>query len=92
MRWLVVPAALLTLGACAVPAERVEDRPPAFIEDLPPGVAALAASNQPLDKVRLMPEDGCYWYEYQGPVETLMVPLRAVGGGKICQALAAPVS
>ena len=52
----------------------------------------LRGSNQPLDKVRLRPEDGCYWYEYQGPVETLMVPLRAVGGGKICQALAAPLS
>jgi len=32
----------------------------------------------------LLPEDGCYWYQHSGPVETTMVPLRAVGGNPIC--------
>ena len=48
------------------------------------GVVRLAAPNQDLSTARLLPEDGCYWYQHSGPVETAMVPLRAVGGNPIC--------
>jgi hypothetical protein len=31
-----------------------------------------------------MPEDGCYWYRYVGPVETTYLPLRTIEGRPIC--------
>ncbi len=79
---LIFPAALLALGACGAPPPATNDR--GFIAELSPSVAALAAPNQDLTAVQWRPEDGCYWYLYEGPVETLMVPLRADDGGKIC--------
>lgn len=88
-RVIMGPAALLmSLGACAAPEPApVDDR--GFITELSPKVVALAAPNQNLDAVRVNPQDGCYWYRHDGPVETLMVPLRAVDGGKICTGTAA---
>ncbi len=47
-------------------------------------VAALAAPGQDLASARLVPEDGCYWYEHRGPVETTLVPLRTINGNPIC--------
>jgi len=87
LRWrrLFLPAALALVGGCAAPPDPAEDAPPGFIEDLSPKVVALAAPNQNLDKVRLNPEDRCYWYLHEGPVESVMVPLRAVDGGLICE-------
>jgi len=55
-----------------------------FIDDLPEAVIAMAAPYQDLEAVRLLPEDGCYWYQHVGPVETTMLPLRTVRGNKIC--------
>ena len=49
-------------------------------------VAALAAPGQDLASARLLPEDGCYWYEHRGPVETTLLPLRTAGGNPICTA------
>lgn len=79
---LILPAALLALGACGAPAPATNEQ--GFLTELSPAVAALAAPGQNLDTVQWRPEDGCYWYLYEGPVETLMVPLRGVDGGKIC--------
>ena len=56
----------------------------AFIQDLPPESADLAGPNQDLTAVRFVPEDGCYWYRYKGPVETTMLPLRTKNGNPIC--------
>lgn len=77
-------AALLALGACTAPTARAPDQPGDFIEDLPEQIVALAAPQQDLKAVRLMPEDGCYWYRHVGPVETTMLPLRTTSGSPIC--------
>ncbi len=74
----------LGLGACAPKIDDTAGRDPGFIEELPAVVAAIAAPHQNLDAVRLRPEDGCYWYQYHGPVETTMLPLRTIEGRPIC--------
>ena len=56
-----------------------------FMRDVPEEVAAMAAPNQNLATVRLM-DDGCYWYQHAGPVETTMIPLRSKRGRPICAA------
>ncbi len=53
---------------------------------LPEQVVAVAAPWQNLATARLMPEDGCYWYEHDGPVEKTMLPLRTPEGRPICSA------
>lgn len=52
--------------------------------NVPEDVAALAAPGQDLTTARIAPEDGCYWYEHRGPVETTLLPLRTVNGNPIC--------
>ena len=54
--------------------------------NLPEAVLNLAGPGQDLTTARLRPEDGCYWYEHSGPVETTLVPLRSAGGNRICTA------
>lgn len=54
------------------------------IVDLPESVIAMAAPNQDLSSVRILEEDGCYWYSHRGPVETTLLPLRNVEGRPIC--------
>lgn len=53
---------------------------------LPEEVVAIAAPWQNLATARLLPEDGCYWYEHAGPVEATMLPLRTAEGRPICAA------
>lgn len=78
-------AALLFVGACASTTTGTEPgAEPGFIEELPEGVLAVAAPGQNLQAVRVMPEDGCYWYQWVGPVETTFLPLRTVDGRAIC--------
>ena len=84
VRPLALPAALLTLGACAATVDQTAQGEPVFIEELPASVVALAEPNQDLTAVRLLPQDGCYWYRYTGPVETTMLPLRTAEGERIC--------
>jgi len=74
-------AAVLVLAACAQPAAVTER---GFLEELPEGLAEAAAPGQNLQAIRIMPEDGCYWYEYTGPVETMMLPLRTPDNRTIC--------
>lgn len=81
---LLLPA-LALLGACAVPAESNIDPDTGYFLQVPEQIAAIAAPGQDLSAVQLR-DDGCYWYRYAGPVETTMLPLRAVGGQPICQA------
>ncbi len=50
----------------------------------PEAVQALAAPGQNLATVRLREEDGCYWYLYDGPVESTLLPLRSAEGRPIC--------
>ncbi|UOA30595.1 hypothetical protein DSM110093_00347 [Sulfitobacter sp. DSM 110093] len=84
----VIGAALLVVAGCTVPATGPEGKP-ARVGKVSEAVVNLAAPNQDLSTARLLPEDGCYWYEHNGPVETTLVPLRAVGGNPICTKSAA---
>ena len=54
--------------------------------NVPEAVIAMAAPDQDVATARLVPEDGCYWYEHSGPVETTLLPLRTVNGNPICVA------
>jgi len=87
-RPILLSIALLALGACTIPLSQETDRSTGFIEELPEGVALIAAPYQNLQEVILQPEDGCYWYRHAGPVETTMLPLRTVEGRPICTQLA----
>ena len=42
--------------------------------------------DEPSRFLQELPEDGCYWYEHVGPVETTMLPLRTAEGRPICTA------
>ncbi len=53
---------------------------------IPEQVVALAAPYQDLSTARVLPEDGCYWYRHEGPVETTLLPLRTIDGRPICTA------
>lgn len=56
-----------------------------FMREVPEEVAQMAAPNQNLNTVKLM-EDGCFWYQHVGPVETTMLPLLSTRGRPICTA------
>lgn len=74
--------ALLVLGACTAPGTTPTQAP----GEVPEAVALLAAPWQDLSTARLRPEDGCYWYEHDGPVERTLLPLRTPEGRPICTA------
>ncbi|WP_071674884.1 hypothetical protein [Nioella nitratireducens] len=76
--WLS-PIALL--AACATTPPPPDDAP---LEEVPEAVAAIADPAQNLSVVRIDPVDGCYWYQYSGPVETTFLPLRTSEGRAIC--------
>lgn len=80
------PAAVLLLAAaCASTAPQdVNDGEPGVAAELPEEIVAQIDPAQRLDTIRLFPEDGCYWYLWQGPVETTYLPLRTVDGRRIC--------
>lgn len=77
-------ATILILAGCTVPA--LDGDSPNKTGNVSEAVAALAAPGQDLTSARILPEDGCYWYEHSGPVETTLVPLRSAGGNPICTA------
>lgn len=83
---LLLPVLLSALAACDPAAFSTAGRPAGG--SLPEGVRALAGPNQNLDTARVLPEDGCYWYEYTGPVETTLLPLRTADGRPICTSAA----
>lgn len=76
---IIILTACGALGACATP-------PAPEQSALPENVRAIAAPDQDLSTARLRPEDNCYWYEYRGPVETTLLPLKTVIGQPICAA------
>jgi hypothetical protein len=75
-------AMMLALAACVAPMP-VPETDTGFIITLPAEVITLADPTQNLQAVRIM-QDGCYWYEHAGPVETTMLPLRTPSGSPIC--------
>ena len=67
---------LLLLSACA--------NTSSSIGKVPEPVAELADPRQDLSTARLLEEDGCYWYEHDGPVERTLLPLMSKRGRHIC--------
>jgi hypothetical protein len=70
-------AAALALSAC------VSTTPEGQTAELSEEVRALAAPGQDLTQVRLE-SDGCYWYRYEGRVETTFLPLMTRDNRMIC--------
>ena len=77
-------AALLFIGACTETTSISADSEPGTLSQVPDAVAQIAAPGQDLNAVKIMPEDGCYWYRYVGPVETTYLPLRTIEERPIC--------
>ena len=75
----IIAAEMLVMAGCTAPSAGP-------IGNVSEAVVALAAPGQDLATARLLPEDGCYWYEHRGPVETTLLPLRTVNGNPICTA------
>jgi hypothetical protein len=84
LRYSLWLAALSMLGACAPSVGGSGGEDAGYIRKLPEAVRAIAAPYQNLEAVRLRPEDGCYWYRHEGPVETTFLPLRTAEGRPIC--------
>ncbi len=72
------------LGACASTPTSQEGAIPGLVDELPEAVAAIVDTEQDVSVVRISPEDGCYWYQWAGPVETTFLPLRTFDGRMIC--------
>lgn len=83
-RGAALAAALLALAACAEPTTGPVAPDGGSYTVLPESVISIAAPYQNLNAARLRPEDGCYWYRHEGPVETTMLPLRTANGNPIC--------
>ncbi len=76
---------LSLLGACTTATTSMNpNAAPGTLAELPESVVAIAAPNQNLQSVRIQPDDGCYWYQWVGPVETTYLPLRSTDGRPIC--------
>ncbi len=82
MRERNAAAIMILLSAAGCVAQTTSNRDD--VGNVSEAVAALAAPGQDLTSARLVPEDGCYWYEHRGPVETTLLPLRTVNGNPIC--------
>lgn len=80
----VLAAAALALSGCVPTGVAAPDMDGGFMTEVPEAVLAAAGPNQDLRSVVLMPEDGCYWYQHRGPVETTMLPLLTREGRSIC--------
>ncbi|MFC4670774.1 hypothetical protein ACFO5X_19645 [Seohaeicola nanhaiensis] len=76
-------SACVVLAGCVEPIANSRDKP-VDAARLPDDVRAMAAPGQDLSEVRILAEDGCYWYRYAGPVETTLLPLRTQDGRPIC--------
>ncbi|WP_431299241.1 hypothetical protein [Tabrizicola sp. BL-A-41-H6] len=77
-------AAALLAGCVAPATGPAGEDGAAALPPLPEAVVAVAAPWQDLATARLRPEDGCYWYEHDGPVERTLLPLRTPEGKPIC--------
>lgn len=79
MKYVLLVGGLLALAGCETPVTTE-----GYLQELPEGLTEVVAPNQNLATVQINPEDGCYWYRHDGPVETTMLPLRANNGRPIC--------
>ena len=77
-------AVLSLVSACTETTSLSANSEAGTLSRVPDAVAEIAAPGQDLTAVKIMPEDGCYWYRYVGPVETTFLPLRTIDGRPIC--------
>jgi len=77
MRPTIIMTAIIVLAGCAT-------EPPPDPNEIPQAVVAMAGPGQDLSTARLLPQDNCYWYQHQSPVETTLIPLRTSDGRPIC--------
>ena len=73
---------IILLSACGTTGQNTTQN----IGNLPEAVVELAGPGQNLATARFREEDGCYWYEHNGPVEKTLLPLRTASGNPICVA------
>jgi hypothetical protein len=71
------------LGLSALGLSGCVTTPVGEVDTLSEQVRALAAPGQDLTQVRIE-SDGCYWYRYEGPVETTFLPLLTQDDRMIC--------
>jgi hypothetical protein len=76
--------AVLAVAACTEVPTTPTTPDEGLLPQVPEGVLAIAAPDQDLTAVRIDPIDGCYFYRYNGPVETTFLPLRTSAGNPIC--------
>ena len=76
--WIVLS---LVLTGCAASGPSDGLSSPGIAEN----VLMMAAPYQNLDAVVFRPEDNCYWYWHDGPVERTLLPLRTPSGALICE-------
>ena len=88
MRWAASFAVLILLGACSAGLDGANGG----LAPVPENIVALAGPGQDVQTARVLPEDGCYWYQHEGPVETILLPLRTVDGRPICTVARQPAS
>ncbi len=81
----MILSTLLLAAGCAIPPSGSSDTTNT-VGNVPESVVAMAAPDQDVSTARLRPEDGCYWYEHNGPVEVTLLPLRTANGNPICAA------
>lgn len=88
-----IAAALIPvlLTACADPVPE-DDGLPGLPVEVTEELIAMVEPTQSLASVRILPEDGCYWYRYSGPVETTYLPLRTTEGRRICSEQATEIA
>ena len=89
-------AALMLLGCVELENLNLEDGTPRaprenFI-DVPDQVREVVSPSQDLSAVKIDPIDGCYVYQYVGPVETTFLPLLTREGRAICTQQDAPAA
>lgn len=90
-RTIAVALMPLLLTACAEPVPE-DDGLPGLPVEVTEELIAMVEPTQSLTSVRILPEDGCYWYRYSGPVETTYLPLRTTEGRRICSEQAAEIA
>lgn len=85
LRTMMIPAGLVFLGACATEVvEPVAAPIPSRAEQMFATAVAMAGPNQNAQTARLRADDNCFWYRYDGPVETTELPLLTATGRHIC--------
>ncbi len=82
--YALLAASCVALGACGAPPIETTSADTGFLAEVPENVLAIAGPGQNLNAVTVLPEDGCYWYQHRGPVETTLLPLRTSAGNPIC--------